>query len=115
MQIVGANKVITPTSIGGMRMASEMVRPTVTNFLDEMLRDKNKNLRIEELALPSSFAGKSLADVPVDGLDQTLVLAIKEPGGWQYVPSKNHAIVPESRLVLMTCPEELRTLENRLR
>ncbi len=42
MQRAGADYVVSPTFIGGMRMASQMVRPAVVTFLDTMLRDKEK-------------------------------------------------------------------------
>src|SRR5690606_4445265 len=48
----GAKSVISPTQIGGMRLASEAIRPMVTEFLDLMLRDPKKNLRIEEVLIP---------------------------------------------------------------
>ena len=51
---VGANAVVSPTYIGGLRLASELIRPTVVNFLDVMLRDRDANLRIDEITLPNS-------------------------------------------------------------
>ena len=39
MEKVGADSVVTTASIGGLRMASVMVRPAVVSFLDVMLRD----------------------------------------------------------------------------
>jgi hypothetical protein len=53
--------------IGGRRMASELVRPEVNEFLDQMLRDKTKNLRIEEAIVPekSSLVGVMLKDSPI--------------------------------------------------
>src|SRR4030095_8529951 len=51
MKKAGADTVITENFIAGMRMASEMIRPTVVTFLDKMLSDKDKNLRVEEIAL----------------------------------------------------------------
>jgi voltage-gated potassium channel len=45
----GADAVISPSFIGGLRIVSEMIRPTVVSFLDTMMRDKEKNLRIEEI------------------------------------------------------------------
>src|SRR4030043_908108 len=49
MKKAGADAVVSPCAIGGLRMASEMVRPTVVSFLDIMLRDTGMNLRVEEL------------------------------------------------------------------
>lgn len=45
----GADSVVSPFLIGGMRMASEMIRPMVVTFLDTMLRDRDRNLRVEEV------------------------------------------------------------------
>lgn len=105
---VGANKVVSPSFIGGLRMASEMVRPTVTGFLDEMLRDTNRNLRIEEVSIPEVYHDKRLQDLPLQKLDQTLVLAIKQLGTWEYNPSPDFQINSNTQLVVMTSPEELK-------
>ncbi len=53
LEKAGANKVISTEAIGGMRMASEMVRPEVVRFLDQMarVRAKDKTLRFTELPL----------------------------------------------------------------
>lgn len=109
---VGAHKVISPSFIGGLRMTSEMVRPTVTTFLDEMLRDTNRNLRIEEVAIPDKYTDKHLEDLPLKGLSQTLVLAIREKDSWEYNPSQKYKIKESSRLIAMTTPEELKQLNN---
>ena len=109
---VGASKVISPYSIGALRMASEMVRPTVTSFLDVMLRDKNKNLRIEELPIPDRFKDRPLNSLPIDDMELTLVLAVREKGDWLYNPPQEHLLKSGSTLILMTSPEELRKLNN---
>src|SRR5262249_52690833 len=36
----GADAVVSPNYIGGMRMVSELLRPQVVKFLDEMRRDR---------------------------------------------------------------------------
>ena len=51
----GADSVVSPAFIGGLRIASEMIRPTAVSFLDTMLRDREKNLRMEEIPVPDSF------------------------------------------------------------
>ena len=43
----GADEVVSSTVIGGMRIASTMLRPAVVKFLDAMLYGKDKPLRFE--------------------------------------------------------------------
>ena len=106
MRKVGANKVVSPTFIGGLRMASEMVRPTVTTFLDEMLRSHTNPLRIEEVGVPSSFSGRKLEDIHLDDCENTLILALQEGDRWVYNPKKDHVFVDNTRLIAMTTPKE---------
>ncbi len=106
MKKAGADAVVSPTSIGGLRMASEMVRPAAVSFLDTMLRDRRSNLRVEELSVPDFFVGKSLSTLNLNKHANTLLLAIKTGEGWVYKPSENYVITPDSTLVFMTTPEE---------
>ncbi|MFC1984082.1 potassium channel family protein [Chloroflexota bacterium] len=112
---VGADAVVSPTSIGGLRMASEMIRPTVVSFLDIMLRDREKNLRVEEVTVPHSFVGVNLAALNLKRFTHTLLLAIREENDWVYNPPDNHVITPENTLVFITTPEERSELEKYLR
>lgn len=111
LHFVGADSVVSPSSIGGLRMASEMVRPTVTSFLDTMLRDTNENLRIEEVSIGEHYSGQTVADLPLDQFDKTLLMAVHENGRWTYNPKDDHALKAFSILVLMTSPEELKKLK----
>ena len=115
MKKVGADAVISPSSIGGLRMASEMVRPTVVSFLDTMLRDREKNLRIEELAVPKSFAGKPISTLILEEYPNILLLAVKWGIDWIHNPSDDYILKSGDTLIFMTTPEERTRLENTLR
>lgn len=91
---VGADAVVSPTFIGGLRMASEMVRPTVVSFLDIMLRDKKKNLRVEEIPVPELFAGKAIADLQLKKYPNTLLLAVRTKDDWIFNPTDDYIIKP---------------------
>ncbi|MCX7984984.1 MAG: NAD-binding protein [Bacteroidetes bacterium] len=60
----GTDAAVSATYIGGLRMASECIRPETTNFLDAMLRNSS-NLRVDQITLcpQSKYVGKKLYDV----------------------------------------------------
>lgn len=100
----GADAVISPNLIGGMRMASEMVRPAVVNFLDIMLRDKDKNLRIEEINVPVSSRanGKKLGDLDFWTHAGLFPIAIQDrTGKWVYNPTPHTTLEAGSIIVII--------------
>lgn len=92
----GADAVVIVSRIGGLRLASEMIRPTVATFLDQMLRDRDRNLRIEEIQIGpgSSAIGQTIASLKINEIAGLLLLALVEPDGSTY------QFKPEGRLVL---------------
>ena len=99
----GADTTVSPNRIGGMRLVSELVRPKVTAFLDQMLR-VTKNLRFEEVAVQkgSTFVGKTLRELPIRENTNLLVVALHEPeGGYIYNPSPDHQINVGTQLIVM--------------
>jgi len=110
----GADAVVSPTYIGGLRMASEMVRPAVATFLDTMLRDKEKRFRIEEIPLAASFGGKTVSALQLRRYRNTLLMAVKTKGDLVYNPDDDYFLKPEDVLILMTTPEERSALEREL-
>lgn len=105
----GADRVVSPNFIGGMRLASEMIRPTVVEFLDTMLRGDDR-LRIEEVRVPeqSEIVGRSLKDVNFRGKTRTLVLAVRSPdGGYHFNPGSDFVIGAGATLIVMAHTEEV--------
>lgn len=111
MKKAGADAVVSPTSIGGLRMASEMVRSTVVSFLDTMLRDKEKNLRIEEISVPSGFSAKPVLESGLGRHPNALLLAVRAESEWIYNPPDTYVVKPGDTLIFMTTPDERNTLE----
>ncbi len=83
----GADHIVSTNFIGGMRIASEMLRPAVTTFLDTMLREKGDSLRIEEVAVPadSKMAGLTLGEVEVPRKTGLIVIAVKDNKNDKYL------------------------------
>jgi len=105
MKKAGADAVVSPTAIGGLRIASEMLRPTVVSFLDTMLRDREKNLRVEELPVPEPFVGQPISALNLKRFSHALLLAVKTREDWVYNPSESYVIDQKNTLVFMTTPE----------
>ncbi len=85
----GANSVVSTNLIGGLRLVSELVRPAVTGFLDIMLHQKEKTLRVEEavLADPSELVGITLADADIQEKTTLAVVALRDGGTGEYIYS----------------------------
>jgi len=111
MKLAGADSVICPHYIGGLRMASEMIRPTVVSFLDMMLRDREKNLRVEDVNIPDTYVGNQIAALDLKKYRDVVLLALKSDGDWVYNPADEDVIKPNDTLVVMTTPEEGQKLE----
>lgn len=108
---VGADRVVMPNFIGGMRMVSEMLRPAVVTFLDVMLRDPDATIRVEELHVgaASPLAGKTLETSGLLGLAQASVVAIASTDGrYQFNPAAQRPITPGETIILMGEVAEIR-------
>ena len=100
----GASTIVSPAMLGGRRMASEVVRPEVHRFVEEMLADKGANFRMEEVLISegSPFVGKSLSDLPTRGELRILVVAAKMPGGgFVYDPEGELELIVGTKLIVL--------------
>ncbi|MBF0551204.1 MAG: potassium channel protein [Deltaproteobacteria bacterium] len=99
----GANAVVSPNKIGGMRMASEMIRPSVVNFLDEMLRSPTAVTRIEEINIKpgNKFAGKTLRELNFRNTYHIHVMAVKKDGETSFEVHTDECIKEGTTLIVM--------------
>jgi voltage-gated potassium channel len=82
LEFAGANRVVLPHLIGGVRMAHTVLKPTVTDFLDLAIRG-NIDLQLEQLAISgkSMFVGKNLMDSNIRKDYDLIIVAIKRESG----------------------------------
>jgi voltage-gated potassium channel len=100
----GATSTVNPSMIGGRRLASECIRPEVNEFLDTMLRDRDKNLRLEEVAVPigSTLAGMALKDTTIRKETRVLVVAVRDANRvFTYNPDPDLALQEGAILIVM--------------
>jgi voltage-gated potassium channel len=107
----GADSVVSPNYIGGVRMVSEMLRPTVVRFLDEMMRDKRATYRIDEVTIAdgSALAGQSLRAARIRERFGMSVLALKPSGSspWKYNPTAEDELAPGMTVVVLGSSEQV--------
>lgn len=102
----GATSVVSPQRIGGIRMVSEIVRPAVVQFLDEVLQDHDEGRRIEEIHIGpgSRLAGRRFGDVDPGGAIGAHVLAVKQvDGAWVFNPAPDRPLA-EGETLLAVVP-----------
>jgi voltage-gated potassium channel len=78
----GADHVISPTVTGGIRMASQLLRPHVVGFLDSAVLGPGLDLRLEEAEIPtgSHLGGRTLADARIPKETGLVVIALQRGG-----------------------------------
>lgn len=101
----GADNVVNPEYIGGLRMASEMIRPVTVGFLDSMIRERGEIVRFEEVRVPpgSPFVGKTIETVKGAAGDAPLCVAILPAGAGKYEinPPPSRPIAASDSLVML--------------
>ncbi len=104
---VGANSTVSPNHIGGLRLASEVLRPNVVSFLDLMLKEKSRTLRIDEISLHqgSKWIGSKIGDLDLSARYDILLLALKRAGEPNapllFNPSANTPLSSDTVMILM--------------
>jgi voltage-gated potassium channel len=111
----GADSVISPTYIGGMRMVSEMIRPAVTTFLDMMLRERERVLRFDEVTVhkDSALLGKTIEESRAEERTGALLVALRRGGAkdFDFNPPKKTRLQENDVLVFIASPEMIQELE----
>lgn len=115
LQAAGANKVESPYDIGALSMAQRILRPTVTNFLDQALDDQRQDIHMEEMSVsPSSrLINLMLKDSGIRQNYNLIIIAIKKlDGAMLFNPSFESIIKAGDTLIAVGKAENLQKLED---
>ncbi|MDD2714364.1 MAG: potassium channel protein [Candidatus Wallbacteria bacterium] len=111
----GANSVVSPNFIGGMRLVSEMIRPHAVTFMDSMLGRNGAVMRVEDHILREGtpLEGKTLREADLQKRTGCLVMAMKEPDSkdFLYIPDRDVKLKPGDVLVVLGEVESIRKLK----
>ena len=88
-------------------MASEMLRPQVVSFLDSMLRDTQRAIRVDEAEVGpgSPLVGKTLADVDFHNRVGLVIVAKRQGPRGEYVYNPQASSRLAAGDVLIVCGE----------
>jgi voltage-gated potassium channel len=115
MKRAGADSVVSPSFIGGMRMVSDMVRPAVVTFLDMMLYDKERVLRVEEVEVGkgSALIGKTIRESALAEKTGALLVAVRKAGTKEYEfnPPSDRITQETDVFIFIGSPESAKAFE----
>ncbi len=79
----GADKVVSPYHIGGLRIAHTILKPTVVDFLELTAKTGNMEIQIEEVVVEeaSSLAGKTIKEADIRAKNWLIIVALKKKNG----------------------------------
>jgi voltage-gated potassium channel len=106
----GADSTVSPNFIGGLRMASEMLRPTVVDFLDSMLRSSQGNIRISQLDINknSQAIGKKIRELELTEKFNLVVLGSRyQEQEILFNPPPSSVIMEDLAIIIMGDVEDI--------
>ena len=112
--MAGANRVISPYFISGIRMAALAIRPVASDFLDLVTHGGQVDFSLYEMTIPenSRLLHKSIAEADVRGTSGALILAIrKNDGSFDLQPKATSIIEKNDVLVVIGTQEQYDSLE----
>lgn len=111
----GATHVVSPSFIGGLRMASQALRPHVVDFLDDMLRS-TEGARVSEcvVAEASEVANRTIGEARLREKVGLQIVALRPPGGGAlvYSPGPDQRLTPGTVVVVIGPQRQARMLED---
>ncbi len=113
----GANRCISPESIGGRHMAKAVLKPNVLEFIDLATGEGDLNLDLDEIRVPekSTLVGKTLME---SGLRQSygiIIVAIRKPDGvMRFNPSGDTGVDAGDVLLALGEKQKIKALRNSL-
>jgi voltage-gated potassium channel len=112
--MAGANRVISPYFISGIRMAALAIRPVASDFLDLVTHGGQVDFSLYEIAIPenSPLVHKTVAQADVRSSSGALILAIRRnDGSFDLQPKATSIIEKHDVLVVIGTQEQFELLD----
>lgn len=114
----GANKVISPYTIGGERMALAILKPSVVDFIEVTTggtNEKGAPLKMEEILVSenSSLCGKTILESKIRETTETIIIAVKKHDGrMEFNPKSKYKIEAGDIFIALGNKDHLSKLED---
>ncbi len=111
----GADRVVSPYHIGGLRIAHTVLQPSVVDFIEFATRSGNIDLQMEEISVRegADIAGTTLDQCGIGRELGIIIVAIKRTGGeMKFNPTFRTVIKPGDVLIALGEKDKLKILED---
>ena len=83
LERAGADRVVNPQELGAQRMASFVAQPNVADYVDIVMHERDRTLRLQEVEVPkgSPVVGRSLDQLDLRASTGAMVFAVRGPDG----------------------------------
>jgi len=112
--VAGANRVESPYDIGAVSMGLQLLRPSVSSFLNIALSRKKEAIQIEELFIPKSskYTNVALKDSQIRQDFNLIIVAIKKASGEMlFNPHFETLIEPKDTVIVMGKTPDLKRFD----
>jgi voltage-gated potassium channel len=115
LERAGANQVVSPYGIGGKRMATLMLKPLVSDYLEVVTGGGELAFLVEEFQLRGDCCaiGRSIEALEVRKQTGATILAVRREstGAFDTNPAPNSVLDPGDRIIAIGTQEEINKLE----
>lgn len=115
LERAGADHVVSPYGIGGKRMATLMLKPLVSDYLEVVTGGGELEFRVEELTLSERCCavGRSIEEMAIRRQTGATILAVRrsDTGAFDTNPSPEARLNPGDRIIAIGTPAEIIRLE----
>ena len=112
---IGANRVVSPFKLTGLKIAQGLIRPTLVDFMDLIIRRKELSLYMEEFAVTkeSRLTDRTLKQCDIRKTANVIVVAVKKPGeDIVFNPSPDIKLETGDTLLVLGDEKEVTQFEN---
>ena len=111
LQYAGADAIVNTSELIGVRIASELIRPTIVEFLGMLLgHDHTQDLVVSGIPLKEKDDGRTLGSLPLDEVGRAVIVAFRRGEIFSFNPDDDTLLLDEDELVVLGNQESVRRL-----